>query len=756
MGKLGEVFRGKWTITELFWYSHVLVGGDRLNHKEQATKDEVKKNQNAKISIGLEELDNARRKTDPRPYMESRYVAASETAEASVPGCGSEYLWFVMTGVQRPRRQERLPGADEGQRGRGLITGNENPHKPPRYLTLVPENRRALVAPSTTVKRGDEVNMEQRRNSKAGETGDPRETPHTISDIVRHGSHMLKYGKDASRRESEKERRESIGSWHGGRTVAQLPCCVRKGLRAHYYRPDYLAPPRHFMPDPASSRDPGCCAGRLMELPRRWLAPGPPPVRATVAQLPEPVRDNDNALPQSAGASPVGGRELLGSNPPASEKLEVTVKIVIYYSPQTVKIVRRDSRRVPKDIRRVWRGIVYRRHNISAHTANSSRGSQQNAVTGKQNGVAGEQRVDNANRQSIAKLGILRSMLQPIGHEVLSSRASSSQSEDGRGSVAALKYCIVLNLLAYSSLHFWKSIDIDIGVKWLLITKSWAAMRVKRNECEAVPEFKEWRKRDIPEKTRRPEVSPGTISSCENPVVTPPGIEPSSPWWEVGSLTTTPPRHQTLPVEKLASGTLCLPGVLCSCRRALASLSHAAKRRGDDQTAGSPWRHVMNERKAQVAPGHERWVGGGGGGGAKNNKITPPTQNRHQHSTGTNTTDTNTTPTPTQHRHQRNTGTNTTQAPTQHRHLEKHISPPSPFREDVRVGRGVQAKELPVFDFRRHHAWRVLSLADILRQASYSRFCSCLISTDFIHMVTETFQSLSSTSLLLVREGGRP
>ncbi|KAJ8890733.1 hypothetical protein PR048_010242 [Dryococelus australis] len=38
-------------------------------------------------------------------------------------------------------------------------------------------------------------------------------------------------------------------------------------------------------------------------------------------------------------------------------------------------------------------------------------------------------------------------------------------------------------------------------------------------------------KREIPEKTRRPTISSGTIQTCENPV-TQPGIESGSPWWE--------------------------------------------------------------------------------------------------------------------------------------------------------------------------------------------------------------------------------
>ncbi|KAJ8867373.1 hypothetical protein PR048_031174 [Dryococelus australis] len=47
-------------------------------------------------------------------------------------------------------------------------------------------------------------------------------------------------------------------------------------------------------------------------------------------------------------------------------------------------------------------------------------------------------------------------------------------------------------------------------------------------------------KREIPEKTRRPTASSGTIPTCGNPV-TRPGIEPGSPWWEASVLIAQPP-----------------------------------------------------------------------------------------------------------------------------------------------------------------------------------------------------------------------
>ncbi|KAJ8890314.1 hypothetical protein PR048_009822 [Dryococelus australis] len=51
-------------------------------------------------------------------------------------------------------------------------------------------------------------------------------------------------------------------------------------------------------------------------------------------------------------------------------------------------------------------------------------------------------------------------------------------------------------------------------------------------------------KRQIPENTRQPTASSGTIPTCENPV-TRPGIEPGSPWWEARMLIAQPQRPPT-------------------------------------------------------------------------------------------------------------------------------------------------------------------------------------------------------------------
>ncbi|KAJ8897054.1 hypothetical protein PR048_002400 [Dryococelus australis] len=65
----------------------------------------------------------------------------------------------------------------------------------------------------------------------------------------------------------------------------------------------------------------------------------------------------------------------------------------------------------------------------------------------------------------------------------------------------------------------------------------------RENEVSVEQRRKQGReKRKIPEKTRRPAASFGTIPTCENSGMTPPRIEPGSPWWEASSLATIPPR----------------------------------------------------------------------------------------------------------------------------------------------------------------------------------------------------------------------
>ncbi|KAJ8872545.1 hypothetical protein PR048_026151 [Dryococelus australis] len=52
-----------------------------------------------------------------------------------------------------------------------------------------------------------------------------------------------------------------------------------------------------------------------------------------------------------------------------------------------------------------------------------------------------------------------------------------------------------------------------------------------------------WGKREIPEKPRQPAVSSDTIPTCENPGVTRPRIEPGSPWWASDRSTTAAPKR---------------------------------------------------------------------------------------------------------------------------------------------------------------------------------------------------------------------
>ncbi|KAJ8893565.1 hypothetical protein PR048_006164 [Dryococelus australis] len=55
---------------------------------------------------------------------------------------------------------------------------------------------------------------------------------------------------------------------------------------------------------------------------------------------------------------------------------------------------------------------------------------------------------------------------------------------------------------------------------------------------------------NIPEKTRRPATSSGTIPTCEKPGANSPGMESVSPWWEASSLITKPPRPPWEGVER--------------------------------------------------------------------------------------------------------------------------------------------------------------------------------------------------------------
>ncbi|KAJ8873709.1 hypothetical protein PR048_024542, partial [Dryococelus australis] len=69
-----------------------------------------------------------------------------------------------------------------------------------------------------------------------------------------------------------------------------------------------------------------------------------------------------------------------------------------------------------------------------------------------------------------------------------------------------------------------------------------------------------------------PPTSPGTISTCENPGVTRPAVEPGSPWWEASSLPTLPPDPGIWRISfanTLDSTTFCVPEPLLVVRRLL-------------------------------------------------------------------------------------------------------------------------------------------------------------------------------------------
>ncbi|KAJ8891823.1 hypothetical protein PR048_004377 [Dryococelus australis] len=94
-------------------------------------------------------------------------------------------------------------------------------------------------------------------------------------------------------------------------------------------------------------------------------------------------------------------------------------------------------------------------------------------------------------------------------------------------------------------------------------------------------------KREIPEKSRRPTASSGTIPTCENPV-TRPGSESGSPWWEASELITEPP--------------LLLRGMfLCLCVAVLFDRAEAALQVGLDPSDSRPEEVAEVRRRAFVA-----------------------------------------------------------------------------------------------------------------------------------------------------------
>ncbi|KAJ8894604.1 hypothetical protein PR048_007268, partial [Dryococelus australis] len=92
--------------------------------------------------------------------------------------------------------------------------------------------------------------------------------------------------------------------------------------------------------------------------------------------------------------------------------------------------------------------------------------------------------------------------------------------------------------------------------------------------------MKWWGKREVPEKTRQPAASPGTIPTYENPGAAPPGIEPGLPWWVETAVTTTPLRTPNT-IRDCAAVSLKRAYPLTDWLPSAANGSHLARLSGD-------------------------------------------------------------------------------------------------------------------------------------------------------------------------------
>ncbi|KAJ8878304.1 hypothetical protein PR048_018881 [Dryococelus australis] len=116
-------------------------------------------------------------------------------------------------------------------------------------------------------------------------------------------------------------------------------------------------------------------------------------------------------------------------------------------------------------------------------------------------------------------------------------------------------------LKPFSSAGLWRS-------EMFTVTPGWRAAPLiprRRATNQFRPRDKRYvrlaRKRNIPEKSRWPATSSGTIATCEGPV-TRPGIEPGSPWWEAGRLIAQPLSPQLTPALYLVDTHRCFEGPL--------------------------------------------------------------------------------------------------------------------------------------------------------------------------------------------------
>ncbi|KAJ8875883.1 hypothetical protein PR048_023790 [Dryococelus australis] len=122
-------------------------------------------------------------------------------------------------------------------------------------------------------------------------------------------------------------------------------------------------------------------------------------------------------------------------------------------------------------------------------------------------------------------------------------------------------------------------------------------------------------KQEVPEKTRQPEASSGTIPTCENAGVTQPEIEPGSPWWKASRLTAQSPGP--LPIVQTASSTLpcldarshrfpshwSLPALLIVLRaRHLSSLNCPDSRLSSSLGSEARWTHSISSQYLEYSP----------------------------------------------------------------------------------------------------------------------------------------------------------
>ncbi|KAJ8879092.1 hypothetical protein PR048_019698 [Dryococelus australis] len=104
---------------------------------------------------------------------------------------------------------------------------------------------------------------------------------------------------------------------------------------------------------------------------------------------------------------------------------------------------------------------------------------------------------------------------------------SASSADGGGGAVTSASIATVNHSRASQKLRGMQQGNERV------VPLRWGGLRGQQPgaNCSAGAGVKGRGKREIPEKTRRPAASSGTIRTCENPVIRP-GIKPGSPWWQ--------------------------------------------------------------------------------------------------------------------------------------------------------------------------------------------------------------------------------